>query len=343
MHSIPNTMRAALCEAAGAALVIKDVAVPQPGPGQYLVKLETCGVCYSDLHLREESLPDPLYPRIFGHEGIGRIVRHGKNTANALPLGTRVGLPWLYETCLACKPCRTGLENYCGSQAARGIEQHGAFAEYALLEAAFACPIPESIDPLTGAPLLCAGLTAWGALKRSKLQAGHQVLVIGAGGLGQYAVLIAKARGAKVVVVDQDPDKLATARALGADHAIQAGPDAGKAVKQVGGADVTLNFAPSPAVWPTICDAVNPLSDIVAVALVDTPVDLNMLWLIDGGHRVFGSSVGTRQDLVDFLAFAADHPLDVAVEAIPFDAVDAALDRLQEGAVAGRLCIDFRL
>jgi propanol-preferring alcohol dehydrogenase len=343
MKNLPQTMRAAVCKGPGAALEIEVVDAPRPTEGQVLVKLESCGVCYSDLHLREDTLPDDLYPRIFGHEGIGRVVAIGDGTRNAPAMGTRVGLPWLYDTCMDCKPCWTGAENFCGSQAARGIEHHGAFAEYALLEVGFACEIPEAIDPITGAPLLCAGLTAWTALRRSKLEAGHNVLIIGAGGLGQYALLIAKARGARVIVVDRDPTKLKIARGLGADVAIIAGHDAGKAVKEAGGADVTLNFAPSATVWPTICDAVNPLSDVIAIALVEQPVDLEMMWLIDGGHRIFGSSVGTRQDLVDFLSFAAHQPLAVHVEPVPFDQVEDALNRLKSGAVTGRLCIDFSL
>jgi propanol-preferring alcohol dehydrogenase len=343
MVDLPEVMKAAISTRPGASLVIAEVPVPQVGREQVLVKLESCGICHSDLHLREETLPDSAYPRIFGHEGIGRVVAVGKGTRTAPALGTRVGLPWLYETCLDCSSCRSGLENYCVAQQARGVEQDGAFAEYAVLEARFACEIPEEIDPINGAPLLCAGLTAWSALKRSKLEAGQNVLIIGAGGLGQYAVLIAKARGARVIVVDQDPAKLQTARGLGADLGILAGPDAGVEVRKAGGADVTLNFAPSPKVWGTIKDAVNPLSDIIAVALVDEPVDLSMLWLIDGGHRVFGSSVGTRQDLVDFLTFAAHRPLQVDVERVSLAQVNHALDRLQAGDVTGRLCIDFSL
>ncbi|WP_170771737.1 alcohol dehydrogenase catalytic domain-containing protein [Ruegeria lacuscaerulensis] len=343
MTGLPTRMKAAISTGPGAPLVVTEVPVPIAGQGQVLVKLESCGICHSDLHLRDETLPNDAYPRVFGHEGIGRVVAVGAGTFKAPTIGARVGLPWLYDTCLACKPCRSGLENYCPTQQARGVEQDGAFAEYAVLEARFACEIPDQIDPITGAPLLCAGLTAWSALKRSKLEAGQNVLIIGAGGLGQYAVLIAKARGARVIVVDQDPAKLQTAQNLGADLGILAGPEAGAAVRQAGGADVTLNFAPTPRVWQTIKDAVNPLSDIVAVALVDDPVDLSMLWLIDGGHRVYGSSVGTRQDLLDFLNFAAQNPLAVNVETVPLDQVNHALDRLQAGDVAGRLCVDFSL
>ena len=342
---IPKTMKAAVAEASGAPLVIRDLPVPVPGRGQFLVKLESCGVCHSDLHLRngDEGLPGEMYPLVFGHEGIGRIVAMGEGTETALSLGDRVGLPWLYDTCLDCSPCLTGAETFCTHQHARGIHYHGAFAEYAILESRFACTIPDAIDPIQGAPLLCAGLTAWSALRKTQLRPGKTVMVIGCGGLGQYAIMIAKAHGATVVAVDRDPAKLDEARARGADHLVEAGPEAGLKVKELGGADIAVNFAPTPAVWKTIEQAVNPMSDIIAIALVHDPVPLSMMWLIDGGHRVFGSSVGSRQDLRDFLAFAARSNLAIDIETIPLSGVNAALDQLQAGQVAGRICIDFSL
>ena len=338
-------MMAAMCDGPGAPLQMRKVPMPKPGTGEILVKLESCGVCHSDLHLRDgqENLPADAYPLAFGHEGIGRVVKIGPKTDGAPAIGTRVGLPWLYDTCLSCKPCRSGWEVFCPDQTARGVQHNGAFAEYALSPVDFTVEIPEAIDPVKGAPLLCAGLTAWSALQRADTQPGSNVLIVGAGGLGQYAILIAKSRGARVMVIDMDPAKLKTAKKLGADEIIPAGPSAGATVKALGGADVTINFAPSPAVWNTIRDAVNPMSDVVAVAMVHEQVPLSMMWLIDGGHRVFGSSVGTRQDLADFLNFAALNPLPVDVETLPLRDVNAALDRLKHGAVKGRLCIDFTL
>ena len=341
----PSTMKAAVAVAPGAPLVISELPVPVPRAGQLLVKLESCGVCHSDLHLRngDEGLPDEMYPLVLGHEGIGRIVAVGEGTETSLRLNDRVGLPWLYDTCLDCRPCLTGAETFCTHQHARGIHHHGAFAEYAIVEHRFACTIPDAIDPLHGAPLLCAGLTAWSALRKTKLRPGQTVMVVGCGGLGQYAIMIAKAHGATVVAVDLDPAKLNEARLRGADHCVPAGSDAGLKVKNLGGADIVVNFAPTPSVWATIEQAVNPLSDIIAIALVHDPVPLSMMWLIDGGHRVFGSSVGSRQDLRDFLAFAAMTRLDIDIETIPLSGVNAALDRLQAGQVAGRVCIDFSL
>ncbi|MEI4262839.1 alcohol dehydrogenase catalytic domain-containing protein [Roseovarius sp. D0-M9] len=340
---LPRTMKAAICPAPGAPLEMRQVPVPTPAQGEVLVRLETCGVCHSDLHLRDgqEDLPDSFYPLILGHEGIGRVVGHGPNTRGAPAIGTRIGLPWIFDTCLACKPCMTGHETLCPENTARGVQKHGAFAEYALCPANFAIEIPEAIDPLKGAPLLCAGLTAWSALRKARIEAGTNVLIIGAGGLGQYGILIAKARGARVMVVDRDPAKLETAKRLGADATFEAGETAGAQVKAAGGADAVLNFAPSAAIWDTVEAAVNPMADIVAIAMVHDPMPLSMMWLIDGGHRVFGSSVGTRQEMADFLAFAATHPLGVDVEAVSFEEVDVALNRLKSGDVKGRLCIDF--
>jgi propanol-preferring alcohol dehydrogenase len=342
---IPKTMIAALSERRGTPLVIREVPTPVPGPGQLLVRLESCGICHTDLHSRDgdDNLPDELYPLILGHEGIGRIAAVGEGTATRLSIGDRVGLPWLYDTCLECRPCLGGAEVYCRHQHARGIHRHGAFAEYALLDARFACAIPDEIDPVRGAPLLCAGLTAWSAMRRTTLRPGRTAMILGCGGLGQYAVMIAKAHGATVVAVDRDPAKLEEARRRGADHTVVAGPDAARDVAALGGADIAVNFAPSAATWPLIEAAVNPMSEVVAVALVYDPVELSTMWLIDGGHHVQGSSVGSRQELRDLLDFARSGTLAIDVEAVPLAGVDKALDRLAAGDVKGRLCIDFSL
>lgn len=333
--SVPKMMKAALCDAPGAALRITEVPVPTPGQGQYLVKLEACGICHSDLHVQrgEEPMPPEAFPLILGHEGIGRIVAG----EGALPLGTRIGLPWLYETCQHCDPCLTGKETFCQSQKARGLDAYGAFAEYAIVEAAFATEIPNEIDPVKGGPLLCAGLTAWSALERCDVQAGKRLVIVGAGGLGQYAIAIGLARGLEVAVVDLDPAKRAEALRHGASLAVA--PDEIDAIRDWGGADITLNFAPTPKVWDMIAAIVNPLSQIVAVALVHDPVPLSMMWLINGGHRVMGSSVGTRAELRAFLSFAVKHMPPVEIEVLPFEEVGAGLERLAAGDVKGRLVL----
>ena len=340
---IPTTMRAAQGREHGSPLAIRSVAVPEPGRGELIVELEACGICHSDLHIRDgdENLPAELYPVIPGHEGIGRVVARGDQTDSRFALGDRVGLPWLFETCLDCEACLTGGETSCPNQLARGIHRAGAFAEYAIVKESFACRIPDEIRSGVAAPLLCAGLTAWSALRKTTVRPGRTVLVIGAGGLGQFAILIAKAHGARVFVIDRDQLKLDEAMRRGADRAFHAGPDAGRLVSEAGGAHIVLNFAPTPAVWATIEAAANPMCEIVVIALVHDPVPLSMMWLIEGGHKVLGSSVGSRQELRDLLDFAVRHPLEIDIELVALDDVDEALDRLRAGDVRGRLCVDF--
>lgn len=336
---------AVVCDAPGSELVVKELPIPEPAAGQLLVKMESCGVCHSDLHLRDgdESLPAQRYPLVLGHEGIGRIVSSGAGVDNAPIKGTRVGLPWLFSTCEQCLPCRVGEETLCEAQWVRGIDTYGGFAEYALLDARFAVEIPAGIDSIKGAPLLCAGLTAWSALKKTKMSADSNVLIIGAGGLGQYAISIAKSKGATVFVVDRNSERLAQAHALGADKTFLADDNAAANIRAAGGADVVINFAPDKSVWQLVENAVNRMSDIVCVALIYEQVAISMMWLIDGGHRVFGSSVGSRAELKEFLAFATVNPQFVDVEAVALRDVNAALERLKAGDFKGRLCVDFSL
>jgi len=335
---IPETMRAALCDAPGQRLRLAHVPTPACGKGQYLVRLEACGLCHSDLHVQQgdEPVPADAFPLILGHEGVGRIVAGD----GPLPAGTRIGLPWLYQTCLECDPCLRGRETYCPEQMARGLDAPGAFADYALCEARFATPIPDALDPLAAGPLLCAGLTAWSALARCDTRPGQRLLVIGAGGLGQYAIEIGRARGLRVAVIEPDETRRAEALGLGAEIAVP--PAAAQELRDWGGADITLNFAPTATAWDLVAALANPLSQIVAVALVHDPVPLSMMWLIDGGHRVMGSSVGTRAELRDFLGFATHHRFRVDHHVMPFDRVSEALDILAQGKQRGRIVLDFR-
>lgn len=338
-------MMAAVCDGPGADLVVREIPIPEPQSGQMLVQMESCGVCHSDLHLRDgdESLPAESYPLVLGHEGIGRVVRVGTDIDVAPDIGTRVGLPWIFSTCETCRPCLVSQETLCKSQTVRGLHAHGGFAEYALVDVRFAIEIPGGINSISGAPLLCAGLTAWSALKKVNVTAASTVLIVGAGGLGQYAVAIAKSKGATVFVVDRNSERLEQARVLGADASFVTGSDTSARIKAAGGVDIALNFAPDKSAWKLIEHSVNPMSEIVCVALVYEPVDLSMMWLIDGGHRVFGSSVGSREELKEYLAFASTSRQMVDVEAVSLADVNDALNRLKFGDFKGRFCVDFNL
>ena len=339
-----DTMRAAFAVAYGKPLEIREVPVPEPGPGELLIKLETCGVCHSDLDVRKGSTapPESLFPLILGHEGVGIVVRRGPG-CGLIDEGARVGLPWMHDTCGQCRPCLTGRESHCGQHRGHGFTVHGGFAEYAIVKEAYTALIPDAISPADAAPLLCAGVTAYGGLNKVDLAPGRTVAIFGIGGLGQYGIQIARAAGATVVAVDANPGKLEIARRMGADHAFLAGKDAGGSIRDIGGADSCINFAPSPRVWEDIVKATNPLGKVISVAQVPEPVSLNLEWLIGTGIELTGSSVGTRQELRDLLDLGAAIGLSIDIERIPLSKADEALDRLERGDVEGRQVIDFTL
>jgi propanol-preferring alcohol dehydrogenase len=335
-------MLAAVLTEPGSPLELREIPIPQPGPGELLIKLEACGVCHTDLHVRDgsASASGQPWPLILGHEGIGRVVGGGPGTGR-YDHGARVALPWLHDTCGGCRECLSGWESFCADQRAHGFSVHGGFAEYALVQEKFTTAIPDSLDPITAAPLLCAGVTAYGAINKAALAPGKTCMIIGCGGLGLYAIQLAKQSGAQVIAVDMSDRKLEIARQLGADHAFLASEDPGARTHALGGADACINFAPSVAPWPAIVTGIRPRGWIIAVAMVADPVPLNMEWLTYTGVRITGTSVGTRQELIDLLQIGAQTELSIPTERIGLRDVNTALDRLAQSNVDGRIVIDF--
>ena len=339
-------MWAARLKRQGEPLVLEKIAIPAPGPEEILIKLEACGVCHTDLHIRDgdEVLPTDRLPITLGHEGVGRIVKLGSNIRN-WTVGERVGAPWLHDTCLSCRDCLTGHESVCSDQRAHGMHMNGAFAEYMVLKAAFAVPISEDVDPVTAAPLLCAGVTALGAVRKAKLGPGSICAIFGCGGLGQYGIQLAKQCGASVVAIDTDENRLEEAGKLGAQHCLLSSEKTGDALRRLGGVDACINFAPTAAIWPAIEQGLKSRGRFVSVAMPKEPVHLSLSWLTWVTPILTGTSVGGRQDLADMLALASQIDLSVPVERIPLRDADMALNRLSGRAglkrVRGRLVIDF--
>ena len=334
-------MWAARLHKAGAPLVIEQIAIPQPGFGELLLKLEASGICHTDLHVFDgsASAPDAPTPLTLGHEGIGRVVDRGEGTT--IQVGTRLGAPWIHDTCEHCRSCLTGWESYCAGQHAHGFSAQGTFAEYVIVKEKYAAVIPEGIDSFAAAPLMCAGLTAYGGVAKSGLVPGKIGVIVGCGGLGQYGIQLAKLTGATVIAVDTNPEKLQEAARLGADQCILADDKATEKVKAFGGADAVLNFAPSAKVWPMITGMVNNFAQIVAVAMVPEPVPLNMEWLTYTGVNITGTAVGTRQQMIDFLGLAQRRNIGISIETVKLAGINAAMEKLRQGRVAGRLVIEF--
>jgi propanol-preferring alcohol dehydrogenase len=218
---------------------------------------------------------------------------------------------------------------------------NGSFAEYVIVKERYAAVIPKGMESLASAPLMCAGVTAYGGVMKADLAPGKLAVVIGCGGLGQYGIQIARLTGATVIAVDMSPLKLEEAKALGAEECFLADEKTAEKILSLGGADAVLNFAPSNRIWPMVTGMVNNLATVVSVAMVAEPVPLVLEWLTYNGVRITGTSVGTRQQMRDFLALAKKHDIGIDIEPVALESINTSLHRLAKGDVKGRLVIDF--
>ena len=323
----------------GKPLSVTRIPVPRPGQGELLLKLETSGICHTDLHVAEgQAFPGGApQPLTLGHEGIGRVVERGAGTTTLM--GARLGAPWLHDTCEHCRSCLTGWEPFCPTHRAPGYTVNGSFAEYVIVQERYAAVIPEGLESLASAPLMCAGVTAYGGVMKADLAPGKLAVVIGCGGLGQYGIQVAKLTGATVVAVDTSPVKLKEAAALGAEECFLADEKTAEKIRALGGADAVLNFAPSNRIWPMVTGMINNLATFVSVAMVSEPVPLVLEWLTYNGVKITGTSVGTRQQMIDFLALARKHDFRIDIEPVALKDVNAAMHRLATGDVKGRFVL----
>jgi alcohol dehydrogenase, propanol-preferring len=322
-------MQAATLKHYGGPLHIGPVRRPSPAAGQILIKLEASGVCHSDVHVWKGGLRPPSNPApfILGHEGVGRVVEVGAGVTH-WQVGKRAGAAWIHNACGTCDECTAQEESFCQTHNAHGFNVPGTFAEFVVADANFAARLPEG-DAALLAPLLCAGLTAYGALKRAEVKAGETVAIFGCGGLGLYAVQLAKRLGARVIAVDRDPAKLKLAESFGAeiDNAIKA--------------HVCINFAPTTATWDKMIGMIRPRGRIIAAAMVPELVGLNQEWLTGSGVSITGTSVGTRTQMAELMAIHAQHPLQGTVSKIALKQVTDALEALDQSKAQGRFCIVF--
>jgi propanol-preferring alcohol dehydrogenase len=343
VSAIQDFMDAAVLETYDAPLHQRRVPVPEPGPGQILVRLKACGVCHSDVHIWKGHVrpPSDPIPFILGHEGVGTVVALGADVTG-WEIGASAGVPWIHDTCRDCDECNDGMESFCQNQRAHGLNVPGAFSEFVVADAAYAVPLPGGLDPVALAPIMCAGVTAYGAIKRSALRNGETCAIFGCGGLGLYAVQIAARLGARVIAIDRDPAKLELARRYGAALTVLAD---GALTETLGTtpyrSHVCINFAPTAATWAPMIAAIRPRGRIVAAALVPDPVPVSQEWLTATGVVITGTSVGTREEMREVVALHAAKPLDNDIVPITLDGVSGALRELDQGKAAGRFVIAY--
>ena len=338
-----STMKAAVVRAFGAPLVIEEVAVPRPGPGELLVRIEACGVCHTDLHAAEGDWPvKPEPPFIPGHEGVGHVVAVGSGVQHVRE-GDRVGVPWLYSACGHCTHCLGGWETLCESQRNTGYSVNGGFAEYALADAAYVGHLPASVGFVEIAPILCAGVTVYKGLKVTDTRPGDWVVISGVGGLGHMAVQYARAMGLNVAAVDVDDAKLRLAERLGAAVTVNAATTdpVAQLKKDIGGAHGALVTAVSPKAFEQAVGMVRRGGTVSLVGLPPGTFPLDILGLVLGGVTVRGSIVGTRLDLQESLDFAARGQVRATVATERLETINDVFARMRAGTIEGRIVLDL--
>ncbi|WP_380779786.1 alcohol dehydrogenase AdhP [Sphingomonas sp. R86520] len=337
-------MHAAVVEAFGKPLTLREMPVPSAGPGQILVKTEACGVCHTDLHAARGDWPvKPTPPFIPGHEGIGIVVEVGAGVT-IVKLGDRVGVPWLYSACGHCEYCLSAWETVCPEAEFGGYTRNGGFAEYILADPNYVAHIPAGLSAVEAAPIICAGITTYKGITETAARAGEWIAISGVGGLGHLAVQYAKAMGLRVVAVDVDEGKLQHAKALGAELLIDARkPDAIDALKTGtgGGAHGVLITAPSLIAFNQGVAMTRRKGTCVLVGLPPGDFPLPLFDVVAQCITVRGSFVGTRKDMAEALAFAADGKVRADIEVQPLSAINDIFDRLEHGQVASRVVLDF--
>ena len=338
-------MQAAQVERFGQPLVIKELDLPTPGPGQILVKTEACGVCHTDLHAAHGDWPaKPTLPFTPGHEGIGRVVALGAGVV-AVKEGDRVGVPWLYSACGHCEYCLQAWETVCASAQYGGYTRNGGFAEYIVADPNYVAHIPAGLAPTAAAPLICAGVTSYKGIKETRARPGQWVAVSGIGGLGHLAVQYAKAMGLHVCAVDIDDAKLAHATRLGADAVVNAKqPDAVAAVIKAtdGGAHRVLITAPSLPAFKQGIAMTRKVGTCVLVGIPPGEFPTPLFDVVANCITIRGSFVGTRADMAEALAFAADGKVKAGIELQPLSAINKVFESLAQGEVPSRVVIDFQ-
>jgi alcohol dehydrogenase, propanol-preferring len=336
-------MKAAILREIGKPITIEEVATPSPGAGEVLIRTEACGVCHSDLHLADGDWdllrPITKVPLILGHEVAGTVAALGEGVTQ-LKIGDRVGVPWIYWTCGECEFCREGRETLCLKQKITGCTVDGGFAEYLVAPATHAAPLPSTLSSAEAAPLLCAGLTVYKAMKAAGVAAGQRMAVFGAGGLGHLAIQIARAMDVQVCAIDVTEEKLAFAKSLGAEWAVNAATEqVNKRLRAIGGAHVALVTSASSAVYETALRCLRRGGTMAVVGMANEPFKISAVSLISGETRIVASAVGTRDDLRELFQLVTRAPIRCKIETRPMDQINEAFGDLKRGAVTGRIVL----
>ncbi len=310
-------------------LELADLPLPQPGPGQVRIRVRACGVCHTDLHTVEGDLALPKLPLVPGHQIVGVVEERGEG-ADRFEVGQRVGVPWLYHTCGACEFCRRGLENLCTEARFTGLHADGGYAEAMVAHQDFAYPLPEGFPDVAAAPLLCAGIIGYRALRLSGVEPGQRLGMYGFGGSAHITIQVARHWGCEVYVFTRSESHRRHALELGAAWVGGAEEDPG--VRLHG----SIIFAPAGKLVPEALRVLERGGTLALAGVTMTPIpELDYDRLLYWERSVRSVANFTRQDAEELLALAAEIPIRTTVQTFPLEAANEALLALKRSQIEG--------
>lgn len=342
----PTMMRAAVFSGRPEdGLRVAQVEKPKPAIGQVLIKVHACGICYTDVAMMYGEFHSwGRYPVVPGHEVMGVVAEVGPGTSWP-PVGTKVGMPFLFDSCNHCDYCVRGDQILCSSREKllfTGLHVNGGFAEYMLAPATHVIPIPDELDLTKAAPLMCAGVTVFNGLRRAGLKFGDRVAILGTGGLGQLGIQFARAMGGTVAAVSRSRAAEKVARELGASHYIaSAESPVAEALQKWGGANVIINTAPSTQTANEAVGGLAPDGTLVILGLDEHAVSARPEQLVMARQRIMGLPSGSPHDVRDTLRFVIDHGIMPQVTPVKLEDADTICKNLFKGTQKGRSVIVF--
>ena len=332
------TYRAVEVPAPGTLRVVERP-IPEPGAGQVRIRVEACGVCHTDAATVTGAYPGLTLPRVPGHEVVGRIDALGSGVSR-WNIGQRVGVGLIAGEDGVCEPCRRGDMVNCQNPVTMGVTVDGGYAEVVIAEARGISSMPDALGSVEAAPLLCAGVTTYNALRNAGLRGGDLVAVQGIGGLGHLGLQFARHMGFHTVALGRGRDKEALARELGAhvyiDTAVE---DAGAALQRMGGARAILAAAPSGAGMGPLVSGLAVRGKLILVGVPADPIQLQAFPLVFGGRSVYGSLTGTPIDVEDALAFSVQENIRPMIETLPLEQAADAYARMMQGKARFRMVL----
>lgn len=319
-----------------APLELVDVADPQPGPDAVRLRVSACGICHTDLHIVEGELPSRKLPLIPGHQIVGIVDLIGEKVTR-FKIGDRVGIPWLHSSCGECRFCRQGRENLCRETAFTGYDVHGGYAEYALVPEAFACPLPSSLSDIQAAPLLCAGIIGFRALRVSGIEPGQNLGLYGFGASAHLAIQVAVHWGCRVYVFTRSPQHQSLARGLGAVWVGKAEETPPQKL------NAAIIFAPAGGIVPHALEALERGGTVALAGIYMTAIpELDYARHLYQEKAVRSVSNATREDAREFLRLAAEIPVRTTVQAFSLEEANGALELLKQGKIQGAGVLELR-